>query len=192
MTTQDDDNLENNLIFGQSSRQARWYDDVGEMTLAIHLAENLPPSVQALVGKNLDDYIDAYRQMRRTAYQRGGGGGLVSIGLPKITGLYKASERRRWYDAPKHPLYRPLNFMALVPTYFLTSYADKMIEIAQYYHDLDFASQRTSFSDEEREALHQVDEWLSGVPITLKEDGGGIRIGRNKPQNNNNDDVPSV
>ncbi len=196
MNTSDNDNQDDEITLGYTNSQAnqrgRWYDEVGEMTLAIHLAENLPPSVQALVGKNLDDYIDAYRQIRRTAYQRGGGAGLLSLGLPKVTGLDKASERRRWYDTPKHPLYRPFNFMALVPTYFLTSYADKMIEIAQYYNDLEFASQRTPYAGEEREVLHHVDTWLSGVPITLKEDGGGIRIGRHTNPDDAQDELSDV
>ncbi len=106
----------------------RWYDDVSNMTMAIHLSKELPENIQGVIARNLNYYIDTYRRLNKG--NRDG----ISIGVPRVLGLYKASDRKRWYD-PDVGLYRAFNMMISVPDIFLEQYAERILEITRFIEE---------------------------------------------------------
>ena len=108
------------------SYNRRWYDQIDHMTLAMLLSQNLPPEVQILIAKNLNDAIDGYRRAAKHNTKQA-----ITVGQMKVLGIYKASKRIRWYD-PDQRLSRAFNFMGTLPDIYLSEFAIRILQVAHY------------------------------------------------------------
>lgn len=143
----------------------RWYDHVANLTMAIHLSRALPPGIQKLVAKNLNHYIDTYRRMSRADKNA------VSLGIPRVLGLYKASYRNRWYDDTLPELHRAFTMMTTVPEKFLSEFALRVINVANYVDD-----QRSGGRLSENAVVDTVDSILNQSYVSLAESDEGFRV----------------
>lgn len=163
-----------------SSRQngrhkSRWYDQIGEMTLALHVSKQLPPEIQSVIAKNLNEAIDECRKLRRNDRNA------VSLGAHRVLGLYKAGNRKRWYD-PNPQLHRGLNLMSTVPDTYIAAFADRILRVGDYMREqqvyLEYGAQALLADTVEgilREAVVQVEAGDDGIRLV----SGG------KPRNGN-------
>lgn len=108
-----------------SGHQRRWYDEIPNLSQAIHISQALPPEVQGIIARCLNEAIDEHRKNRRTdkyAYSQGGS---------RALGLYRASYRRRWYD-PDPLTHRAFNLMRSIPDPYLEAMATRILKAAQH------------------------------------------------------------
>jgi uncharacterized membrane protein YccC len=103
----------------------RWYDQIGEMTLALHISRQLPPEIQATIVKNLNNAIDQQRKLRRNDRHA------VSVGAGRVLGLYQAARRKRWHD-PDPNMHRAFNLMGTLSDGYLAAFADRVIKVGAY------------------------------------------------------------
>lgn len=154
----------------------RWYDQIGNLTLAILVSQDFPPEVQGLIAKNLNDAIDDCRRSKRHDQKQA-----ISFGSHhQVLGLYKSGHRQRWYD-PEPRLHRAFGFMSSVPEPFLAEFAERILKVEQY-----IAEQREQFTG--YPGYHQynwgydgrlenrVQELLDNSEIRLSETSGGFRL----------------
>ena len=143
----------------------RWYDQIAHMTLAIHMSRELPDGIQKLVAKNLNQYIDTYRRMSRADKNA------VSLGVPRVLGLYRASYRNRWYDSTLPDIHRAFTMMTTVPERFLSEYAQRVIDVANYVEH-----QRTDGRLSDHAIVDTVDGILNQSYVSLAESEEGFRV----------------
>jgi hypothetical protein len=99
------------------------------MTLAVLISQKLPPEIQAVIAKNLNQMIDdcRKRQKRNDKYA-------VSVGQHRVMGLHKASHKLRWYD-PDPGMHRAFNFMSTVPVPYLEDFAKRILQVGKYVEE---------------------------------------------------------
>jgi len=98
------------------------------MTLALALTQFLPPEIQLIIARNLNAAIDTYRSESKRNRKVP-----ISVNPLQVIGLFKASNRLRWYD-PNQPLFRAYNFMGTLPEPYLVNFATNIIVTAKSIH----------------------------------------------------------
>lgn len=144
----------------------RWYDQIGNMTMAVHLSRQLPPEIRVMIARNLNEAIDDYRRIKRKDQ------GEVSLGAPRVLGLYKAGFRLRWYD-PIPELHRAFNLMTTVPERFLSEFAGRVLRVGQY---LDQQQAYGNYGDRPLLETDTVEGILDRETIGFAERDQGIRL----------------
>ena len=104
----------------------RWYDEIGNMALAIHQSRKLPVELQLIIAHNLNEAIDEQRALRHKEKHA------YSMGVNRTLGLYKATKRQRWYD-PNANLHRSFTLMSSIPIDLLADYAERMLDVNEFY-----------------------------------------------------------
>ncbi len=145
----------------------RWYDGIANLAMAIHLSRQLPPEIQSLIARNLNETIDQQRELRRTDNNA------YSIGLPRMLGLYKSSNRQRWYD-PYHQLHRAFTHMSGVPDDLLADFADRVLDVHEYVKS--YLANRPARLSDPLHMAETVETILQKTYVGLEEDGRGIRV----------------
>ncbi|MDD3012174.1 MAG: hypothetical protein PHC34_00535 [Candidatus Gastranaerophilales bacterium] len=86
----------------------RWYDNDLSMNRVLNLMKNLPEHIQEELAVTLIQFANLIRKNRKIEENA------LSIGTSKVLGLYKASNKRRWYD--KNPtLMSAMNILNTLP-----------------------------------------------------------------------------
>lgn len=153
-------NVGNGLIPGR-----RWYDSVPNVAHAVHLTGQLPESIQAVIAKNLNDYIDYYRNSRRSDRNH------LSVGVPKILGLYNAAYRKRWYD-PNPLVRRAFTMMATVPESVLGVFAHRVVSISSFVNNKQMGEGKFNAL----EVAHEVDSILKNAYVSITQESDGIKL----------------
>ncbi len=158
----------------------RWYDQIGNMTLAILVSQNFPREIQGLIAKNLNDAIDDCRKRKKHDQRQA-----ISFGPHhQVLGLYKSGYRQRWYD-PEPNLHRALSFMSSVPEPFLAEFAERILQVEQY-----MVRQREQFTGYPGHPPYEwgfdrienrVQELLERSEIRMSETAGGFRLMNEQP-----------
>lgn len=159
----------------EKSFQRRWYDHVGELNSAIEEAQNLPESIQKLLAVNLHSTISQTRRKTKNT------GDTLSLGSSTVLGLYQSGLKRRWYDESAPQFSRALTMMSTMPESFLTHYADRMLDISQYFHAYEQESILPS-----QQIDRTIEAILSDSYTKLEDKKSDIRIKNNKPLDINN------
>ncbi|MGE0199339.1 MAG: hypothetical protein AB7P76_00070 [Candidatus Melainabacteria bacterium] len=125
----------------------RWYDRIGQVTMAIHLSAHLPPEIQMMVASHLELMIEEHMERERAKR------GVLSIGQERVMGLHKASAGGRWYDSQQLPFRRSYNRLCFLPDRMLEGYSERVIDVVRhvagsqdgrlYYNPYDLAVQVT-------------------------------------------------
>ncbi len=153
----------------QPSHNRRWYDQIDQMTMAVHISRELPSEIQALIARSLNEAIDTNRRNRRTDKSA------ISIGYSRMLGLYKASNGRRWYD-PNPLTSRAFNFMSTVPDSYLAELAGRILVVGQYVEQqrqgLPVVSNRLSLTGQVQGILRD------GQVESIRQGENGIRLVR--------------
>jgi len=145
--------------------QKRWYDHIANVTHAVYLSKQLPEPVQDMIARNLNEYIDTYRQLAKKDKNA------ISMGANRVLGLYKAKYGHRWYD-PDTNLGRAFNMMAMVPEHFLEEYAGRIIEVANYI----IRKQQRDIALDQHEVTSAVKTMLDQSYVSLREGDSGFRL----------------
>ena len=158
----------------------RWYDHIANVSHAVYISKQLPEPVQDIIARNLNEYIDTYRHLARNDKNA------ISLGASRVLGLYKAKYGHRWYD-PNIKLSRAFNMMAIVPEHFLSEYADRVIQVANYV---------IRRQQQEQQPIHlpevasTVKTMLDQSFVSLREAEGGFRlVGQDTPPVHNDSHV---
>lgn len=146
-------------------QRKRWYDEISNVTHAIYLSKQLPENVQGMIAKNLNEYIDTYREIAKKDKNA------ISVGSHRILGLYKAPYGHRWYD-PDNKLGRAFNLMATIPDRFLSEYAGRIILIANFVIE----KQEKHLHTNSQEIDTAVKTILNHSYVSLKEGDSGIKL----------------
>ncbi len=149
-----------------SGHQRRWYDEIPNLSQAIHISQALPPEVQAIIARRLNEAINQYRKNRRADKHA------YSLGGSRTLGLYRASYRRRWYD-PNPLTHRAFNLMSSIPDAYLEALAMRILTAAQQV-----AQQKKSspwYSDESAWA-DEVGGILQQNPLAMSQRKDGLRL----------------
>jgi hypothetical protein len=86
----------------------RWYDNETGMNRVLNLMRDLPENIQEDLALTLIQFANLIRKNRKIEDDT------LSIGKNKVLGLYKASQKRRWYD--KNPtLMSAMNILNTLP-----------------------------------------------------------------------------
>lgn len=86
----------------------RWYDNDTGMDRVLNLMKDLPENIQEDLALTLIQFANLIRKNRKVEEET------LSIGKNKVLGLYKASNKRRWYD--KNPsLMSAMNILSTLP-----------------------------------------------------------------------------
>jgi len=86
----------------------RWYDNDSGMNRVLNLMKNLPENIQEDLAATLIQFANLIRKDRKIEESA------LSIGKDKVLGLYKASNKRRWYD--QNPtLMSAMNILSTLP-----------------------------------------------------------------------------
>lgn len=144
----------------------RWYDNIQNMTLAVHISQDLPPEVQALIARSLNEAIDDQRRVRRADKYA------VSVGHNRVLGLYQSSYSRRWYD-PNPITRRAFTFMATIPDIFLEELANRILNVGNYVDKEQTAL--PLFYDRHR-LTGQVQGILRDGQVAIRQSEDGIRL----------------
>ncbi|MBX2860609.1 MAG: hypothetical protein KTR14_05210 [Vampirovibrio sp.] len=145
--------------------KSRWYDAVPKMAQAIKLTKQLPPEIQGVIAKHLNDCIDHHRRLRRNS-----GASSVGVSSARIMGLYKASDKHRWFDGTPS-LHRAFTMMSTVPEEVLEVFATRVVEIALYIHEQE--TKRLSYG---QDLVKEVDSILKDAYVMLTEDSKSIKV----------------
>jgi hypothetical protein len=105
----------------------RWYDTVGQMTMALYLSKQLPLQVRQLIAQHLNQAIDTHRKHNRADKHT------TSLGPQRTMSLYKAASRQRWYDE-EPSLHRALTMMVGMPHPYLSEFASRVLDVTQYWN----------------------------------------------------------
>lgn len=143
----------------------RWYDNISDMTMALHVSRQLPEEVQMVIAKHLNEAIDDYRKLKRNDKNA------ISLGGQRVLGLFKASARQRWYD-PQPQLHRAFTLMTTVPDMYLTEFAGRILKAGHY---LDEQQHYGNFGDRVYMA-DTVESILQESTISIEESQGGIKL----------------
>jgi len=145
--------------------QKRWYDHIANVTHAVYLSKQLPVGIQNVIAKNLNEYIDTYRQLAKKDKNA------ISLGSNRILGLYKAKYGHRWYD-PNAKLGRAFNMMATIPERFVEEYAGRIILVANYV----LQKQQQQLHVNTPEMAGAVTTILAESYVSLREGDSGIKL----------------
>lgn len=145
--------------------QKRWYDHIANVTHAVYLSKQLPVNIQDVIAKNLNEYIDTYRQLAKKDKNA------ISLGSNRILGLYKAPYGHRWYD-PNAKLGRAFNMMATIPEHFVEEYAERIILVANYV----LQKQQQQVHVNTPEMAGAVKTILAESYVSLREGDNGIKL----------------
>jgi hypothetical protein len=149
----------------------RWYDNLQNMTLAVHISRELPTEIQALIARSLNEAIDSHRKHRRTDKYA------ISLGHNRVLGLYKASYCRRWHD-PDPVTYRAFNFMATIPDAYLVEMANRILRVGNHVTQQKQSSSRLS----DRGLLTgEVQGILRDGAVEIRQSDQGIRLAGERP-----------
>jgi len=86
----------------------RWYDNETAMNKVLNLMKDLPENIQEELALTLIQFANLIRKSKQIDEDT------LSIGKDKVLGLYKASNKRRWYD--KNPtLMSAMNILNTLP-----------------------------------------------------------------------------
>ena len=152
--------------FAPEMPRRRWYDQIDQMSEAVQASKSLPPEIQILIARNLNHYIDNYRSLNRN-HREG-----LSIGYPKVCGLYRASDKKRWYD-PHAELHRAFTMMIAVPDRFLEQYAHRILEISKQVNP----SYQPDFGYTSRIVANDIDTLIAkSAQLQMAEKEDGIRL----------------
>lgn len=143
----------------------RWYDNISNMTMALHVSRQLPREIQLIIAHHLNDAINDYRKMRRSDKNA------ISLGSQRVLGLYKASDRQRWYD-PTPQIHRAFTMMPTVPELFLSEFAGRILDAGRY---LDTQQQYGNYGDRYQLAS-TVESILTHKDLAIEESEGGIKL----------------
>lgn len=144
----------------------RWYDQIGNMAMAVHVSRKLPPEIQLLIARSLSEAIDEHRQARRTDND-------FSIGLNRALGMYKSSNRQRWYD-PQPQLHRAFTQMTGVPDALIADFAERILDVNEYVSS--YLGKRTVRIPDPYHLAQTVETILQKTYVELEEDPQGIRV----------------
>jgi len=72
----------------------RWYDKDPRIIDALDIIKELPDEVQEELAKSIINFVNLLRESNRYIAEPS-----LSIGKNKVLGLYKSSQKRRWYDS---------------------------------------------------------------------------------------------
>lgn len=92
----------------ESTKQQRWYDNRGELSLAVELLESIPPAILPYIAAGLAERTD--REFDASAILSG----LKSLGKERIMGLHQSHKKRRSYDQSPG-LHRIVNTFMVLP-----------------------------------------------------------------------------
>lgn len=145
----------------------RWYDSIANLAMAVHVSRQLPPEIQGLIARNLNETIDQQRELRRTDNNA------YSIGLTRMLGLYKSSNRQRWYD-PHYHLHRAFTHMSGVPDELLSDFAERVLDVHEYVKA--YLANRSVRLPDPLHMAETVETILQKTYVGLEEDGRGIRV----------------
>ena len=70
----------------------RWYDKSSKLSVMMGILSNMNENELNQVSKYLYQVVNIYWKQTKNTEE------VISIGLEKLTGYYKAYQRRRWYD----------------------------------------------------------------------------------------------
>ena len=71
----------------------RWYDKYTDTNRTIDLLRNLEETQQQLIAENITEIANSIKNYHKEKEIIP-----LSIGLPRVFGLYQARQGRRWYD----------------------------------------------------------------------------------------------
>lgn len=149
----------------------RWYDQIGAMTQAIHISRELPPEIQVLIARSLNEAIEHHRKSRRTDKNA------ISVGHARVLGLYRANYGKRWYDPSPHTG-RAFNFMGTVPDLYLEELANRIVHIGSYFKTQQVAlpGQYDRYS-----VTNTVQDLLRDGQLRIEQRDSGIRVVQDYP-----------
>ena len=99
---------------------SRWYDKDPKLTRVVELMEALPLDVQEELAVNLIHFVNIIRRNRNEIENP------ISIGKSRVLGLYKAFNKRRWYDK-RSILMSAMNTLSTLPFDDCTIIAEGLI-----------------------------------------------------------------
>lgn len=92
----------------ESTKQQRWHDNRGELSLAVELLESIPPAILPYIAAGLTERADKEFNASEIL------SGLKSIGKERILGLHQSHKKRRNYDQSPE-LHRIVNTLLVLP-----------------------------------------------------------------------------
>ncbi|EKE03224.1 MAG: hypothetical protein ACD_20C00234G0046 [uncultured bacterium] len=99
----------------------RWYDEDSKMVDTLGVIQSLSKYEQEELGIILIQLVNLLRKNRNEDAIP------ISIGKDRVLGLYKASNKRRWYD--KHPvLMSAMNTLSTLPVNDCNAIIEGMLE----------------------------------------------------------------
>ncbi|HEY9746241.1 MAG TPA: hypothetical protein V6C99_08500 [Oculatellaceae cyanobacterium] len=149
--------------------ERRWYDAIGQMTMALYLSRQLPGEIQQLIAKHLNQAIDEHRQRHKVDRYT------ASLGPQRTISLYKTASKKRWYDGDPS-LHRALTMMIGMPQTYLEEFASRVLDVTQYWVSQQQAGNLVLdpngylLSDAVEHILKAEEQML------LKQNEGGIRL----------------
>lgn len=152
--------------FYRKSINRRWYDKILGLAETVELTQHFPAGIQNSIIRTLTDTIEHYRYLRKTHQ--------YNLGITKVTGLFNAAKRSRWYD--KNPkLRRTFNMMVVIPNAPLSQIAKQVITIAKM---LNIENQEHLLPNTQK-IEQQADSLLKQTYYTFVEDPLGLRVVQN-------------
>lgn len=144
----------------------RWYDNIGQMTMALYQSKQLPLEIRQLIAHHLNDAIDSHRRHNRADKTT------TSLGPQRTLSLYKAANRQRWYDEDPS-MHRALTMMIGMPQPYLTEFASRLLDVSQYW----FAQQQYGDYMEQYILSGAVESILNAdEEMLLNQNENGIRL----------------
>lgn len=112
----------------ESTKQQRWHDNRGELSLAVELLESIPPALLPYIAAGLTQKTD--REFDATAILNG----LKSLGKDRIMGLHQSHKKRRGYDQSPE-LHRIVNTFMVLPEEEQESVAAQFVDFTSMMVD---------------------------------------------------------
>lgn len=112
----------------ESTKQQRWHDNRGELSLAVELLESIPPAILPYIAAGLTERTD--REFDASAILNG----LKSLGKERIMGLHQSHKKRRSYDQSPE-LHRIVNTFMVLPEEEQESVAAQFVDFTSMMVD---------------------------------------------------------
>lgn len=105
----------------------RWYDSNLGVKDLLDLIKIIPPEAQEGLSQMIINFVNVYRKSRPPSDMP------ISIGKDRVLGIYKSSEKRRWYD--KNPaLLSAMNVIATLPEEDFKNLVDGVLQTLKEYN----------------------------------------------------------
>ncbi len=110
----------------QDSEYKRWYDFDSKMALAINKTKKLSNIDQEALAESIIAFINILRESKETVEPEE----ILSLGKDRVLGLFKSSDKKRWYD-DKPLLKNAMSMLSTLPASDVRKVAEGILQAVE-------------------------------------------------------------